>query len=110
VTTEQADGWAEAVATSFVEEPGRGIGRDISKGEWVETEIDRLIELRHEKRIATEGERRELEDWQISEKREEAKRREKNRAVWIAHYETQARRIEVVLGSLVTKYREEADT
>jgi hypothetical protein len=59
---------------------------DITRGEATEKELDNLIRRRHERRVLSEGQRRELEDWQITERLEEARRREENRVAWCAYY------------------------
>jgi hypothetical protein len=41
---------------------------DTSHGEMVEAELDNFIELRHDQRVKTEGERREEELWSASER------------------------------------------
>jgi hypothetical protein len=56
--------------------PGRALNRDISRGELVDADLDRLIERRHEKRVLDEGERAEEEVWREAERREEAKRQQ----------------------------------
>ena len=47
-------------------EPGRGIGRDIGRGEAVEHKLDAFISKRHEQRVKTEGERQLEEAWMES--------------------------------------------
>ena len=42
---------------------------DTTRGEWVEKELDHLIERRHDQRVKTEGERSEEELWKVSERR-----------------------------------------
>lgn len=93
--------------------PGRGIGRDISRGpgEKAERQIDVFISHRHEARLESEGERASLEEevWKESERHHIVQRRERNRQEWIEHYEAQAARLEATLGSLVDRCREEAE-
>jgi hypothetical protein len=48
--------------------PGRGIGRDIGRGEAVEYELDAFISKRYEQRVETEGERQAEEAWRESER------------------------------------------
>ena len=67
-------------------QPGRGIGRDIGRGEAVEHELTAFIERRHEQRVKTEGERQLEEAWRESERREEQRRREENRGGWLSWY------------------------
>jgi hypothetical protein len=59
---------------------------DISRTEQVETDLDRLIQRRHDQRVQTEGERLEEELWQESVDRYNARRREENRIAWCAYY------------------------
>ena len=42
---------------------------DTTRGEWVEKELNVLIERRHDQRVKTEGERTEEELWKESERR-----------------------------------------
>ncbi len=72
--------------------PGQGIGRDISRGESVEAEINSFIAKRHNDRIAGEGERLPEELWMESERRHNARRREENRAAWCEYHQEQAER------------------
>jgi hypothetical protein len=55
---------------------------DIKQGEKVEGELDILIARRHEKRVAEQGERAELEAWQLSARVEEERERRENAAAW----------------------------
>ena len=59
---------------------------DISRSEQVETDLDRLIERRHDQRVQTEGERGAEELWADSERRCFARQREENRIAWCACY------------------------
>ena len=52
----------------------------------VDLELDRFITKRHDRRVADEGERPALEAWMESERRYDARRRRKNRALWFAHF------------------------
>jgi hypothetical protein len=67
-------------------EPGRFISRDISRGEAVATDLDILITRRHDRRVLEEGERPPEEAWAESERRQEARRHEENRAAWCCEY------------------------
>jgi hypothetical protein len=71
---------------------GRFIGRDISKGEHVETDLNNLIERRHQQLVAMEGERREEEDWQKTERAHAAARAEQMRTAWCEYHQEQAER------------------
>ena len=70
-------------------------GRDISRGEMVEGELDRLIERRS--RQVDPDEEHEL--WQESVRRYNARRREENRLAWCDYFSHLA-------GSLRTKTEE----
>jgi hypothetical protein len=59
---------------------------DIAKGEATEKELDALIRRRHERRVLSEGERVELEAWQITERLEAARKREENCIAWCSYY------------------------
>jgi hypothetical protein len=72
--------------------PGQDIGRDIGRSEAVEGDLDGLIERRHDRRVTVEGERPAEEAWQESERRQEARGREENRAAWCLHHEQAERR------------------
>lgn len=65
----------------MIEEPiGAGLNRNLGSptapAEAVERDLDRLIERRHETRVASEGERAEEEVWREAERREEARRQQ----------------------------------
>jgi hypothetical protein len=59
---------------------------DITRGEATEKELDYLIRRRHDQRVLSEGERVELEAWQITERLEAARQREENRIAWCHYY------------------------
>jgi hypothetical protein len=59
---------------------------DISRSEHVETDLDRLIEKRHDQRVQTEGERRAEELWAESVRRYNARRVEDRRLAWCEHF------------------------
>jgi hypothetical protein len=67
-----------------VAQPGRGLGRDISRGEATEKELDALIERRSRKREIDPDEREEL--WKESVRRYNARRREENRVAWCDYF------------------------
>ena len=60
----------------------RGIGRAIASGERAEAELDSFISRRHEQRRKSEPERELEAAWVAAEKREDARRRQENRAGW----------------------------
>jgi hypothetical protein len=58
---------------------------DITRGEWVEAELDVFIERRHERRVKSEGERAEEELWMESERKYWERRRRQLNAARYAH-------------------------
>jgi hypothetical protein len=62
-------GATKGVRSVEVAQPGRGIGRDIGRGEATERELDAFISKRHEQRVKSEGERQAEEAWRESERR-----------------------------------------
>ncbi len=91
-----------------VEQPGRAISRDISKGERVEDEIDVFISRRHDQRVRDEGGRPEEEAWRESERRHEAARREQNASAWYEYHLDAAGRLRATLSALVAHHEREA--
>jgi hypothetical protein len=59
---------------------------DITRGEMVEGDLNRLIEKRDKERLQSEGERLEEALWRESERKHAAHRREQNRIAWCAYY------------------------
>jgi hypothetical protein len=55
---------------------------DVEHSERVERELDRLIEKRHDARVAEEGERRELEAWQVTARIDDARKRRGRALDW----------------------------
>ena len=84
---------------------GAALSRDISRGELVDADLDRLIERRHEKRVLDEGERAEEEVWREAERREEAKRQQEWKLGRLANCEHLAD----VFQKLADEHRLEAD-
>ena len=60
---------------------------DIAKGEATEKELDAMIRQRHDQRVQSEGERAELEAWQITERIDAARKREQNRWEWVRYFD-----------------------
>lgn len=87
------------------EEPGEV---DISRGEAVEHELNRLIEKRHDQRTANEEQRCIEDGWVESTARYDAERRRELREAWVAFHEDQAARHHAVLGALITHHQAEA--
>jgi hypothetical protein len=66
-----------------VEQPGRALSRDISRAEVVETDLERFVSARHEKRLRDEGrDRAEEEAWIESTRRHNAAREAELREQW----------------------------
>jgi len=84
------------------------LARDISAGEKVEAELDAMIRRRDDKCRESEGESREREAWQESERRHAAQRQATNRLAWRAFHEGQAARHRAVLESLIAGHEAEA--
>jgi hypothetical protein len=78
---------------------GRALSRDISKGEIVETDLDRFIEGRDRMRRLEEGERVAEEAWVESTRIHNEKRRQQICAEWSKHHQDQAERLRRTLGS-----------
>jgi hypothetical protein len=55
---------------------------DISRSEQVETDLDRLIERRHDQRVLSEGERPAEELWAESVRRYSARQEADHRTAW----------------------------
>jgi hypothetical protein len=72
-------------------------GRDISRGEMVEGELDRLIERRSRQKDPDE----ESELWRESVRAYEQKRRQMARAEWHLHHTAQAERLRRTLEALI---------
>ena len=88
-------------------QPGLGIGRDISRGEATERELDALMKRRSRKGEIDPDEREEL--WKASVARHNACRQEETRAAWREHHEGQAVRLRAVLGELIANHEEQAE-
>jgi hypothetical protein len=69
---------------------------EVSRGESVERELDRLIEKRHDQRATEEGHRPSEELWQASVERYNAERERELRAAWC----TTTRRRPLATGAL----------
>jgi hypothetical protein len=85
-------------------QPGRGISRDIGRGEAVEGELDRLIERRSRQKDPEA----ESELWRESVKRYEEKRRQMARLEWHLHHTAQAERLRRTLEALASHHEEQA--
>jgi uncharacterized Fe-S cluster-containing MiaB family protein len=83
---------------------GTGLSRDISNGEAVEADLNRLIERRSRQRDADEQE----ELWRESVRRYNYRKQEQLRNEWCEYHQGQARRHRAVLESLIARHEEEA--
>ena len=83
---------------------GTGLSRDISNGEAVEADLNRLIERRSRQRDADEQE----ELWRESVRRYNDRKQEQLRNEWCEYHRGQAARHRAVLESLIARHEEEA--
>ena len=81
---------------------------DVSRAESVERELDRLIERRHDQRVAEESHRPSEELWQASVERYNAERERKLRAAWCSYHQDQAARHRRTLAALIARHEEAA--
>ena len=81
---------------------------DISRSEWVEHELNRLIERRHDQRAAEERHKPSEELWQESVERYNAERDRQLKTEWAEYHQGQAARHRVVLESLIARHEEKA--
>jgi hypothetical protein len=81
---------------------------DISRSEWVEHELSRLIERRHDQRTTQETHGRSEELWQESVERYKAERDRQLKTEWAEYHQGQAERHKVVLKGLIAHHEEQA--
>ena len=81
---------------------------DISRSEWVEHELNRLIERRHDQRTIQERHRRSEELWQESLERYNAERDRQLKTEWAEYHQGQAERHRAVLESLIARHEARA--
>ena len=81
---------------------------DISRSEWVEHELNRLIERRHDQRTAEEWHKPSEELWQESVERYKAERDKQLRTEWAEYHQGQAVRHRAVLESLIATHEARA--
>ena len=82
---------------------------DVSRGESVEHELNRLIEKRHDQRTSAEGHRLSEDLWQASVERYNCERERQLRAAWCCEYhQGQAARHRGVLEALIADHEEKA--
>jgi hypothetical protein len=92
-----------------VEQPGRALSRDISRGEMVDADLDNLISRRDQKRRLEEGERAEEQAWVESTRIHNEKRRQQICAEWSKHHQDQAERLRRTLGELIADHDRRAE-
>jgi hypothetical protein len=83
--------------------------RHARTSEAAETQIETFITRRHEKRVESEGERREREAWQETEIRQAQQRREANRLAWCEYHRQQAERHRATLTDLLQHHQDQAE-
>jgi hypothetical protein len=82
---------------------------DVTRREMVEAELDRLIAKHHDRRVAEEGARPDLEAWMESERRHDARRREESRRERREYHLAAAARHTTLLVSLIEHHEREAE-
>jgi hypothetical protein len=81
---------------------------DVSRSEGVEHELNRLIERRHDRRLAEERHRPSEELWRESVERYNAERDRQLRTEWAEYHQGQAARHRAVLKALIATHEEQA--
>ena len=81
---------------------------DVSRSEGVEHELNRLIERRHDRRLAEERHRPSEELWRESVERYKAERDRQLRTEWAEYHQGQAARHRAVLKALIATHEEQA--
>jgi hypothetical protein len=81
---------------------------DISRGESVEHDLNRLIERRHDHRTAEERHRPSEELWQESVERYNAERDRQLKTEWAEYHQGQAERHRAVLKGLIAHHEQQA--
>jgi hypothetical protein len=81
---------------------------DVSRSEWVEHELNRLIERRHDQRTAQEWHRPSEELWQESVERYNSERDRQLRTEWHEYHQGQAARHSAVLKALIATHEARA--
>jgi hypothetical protein len=84
------------------------VARNTRTDEAAETQIETFITRRHEKRVESEGERREREVWQETEIRQAQQRSEANRLAWCEYHRQQAERHRATLTDLIAHHQDQA--
>jgi hypothetical protein len=81
---------------------------DVSRSEWVEHELNRLIERRHDQRRSEERRMPSEELWQESVERYNAERDRQLRTEWTEYHRGQAERHRAVLKALIATHEARA--
>jgi hypothetical protein len=81
---------------------------DVSRGESVEHDLNRLIEKRYDQRTTEKGHRPSEELWKASVERYNCERERHLRAAWCEYHQHQAARHRAILESLVAHHENEA--
>jgi hypothetical protein len=82
---------------------------DITRGEMVEADLDRLIDKRDTERRKTEGERAREQLWVESVRRHNARLEDDRRLERLHYHEGQVRRLSSTLEALVAYHEAEAE-
>jgi hypothetical protein len=88
---------------------GAALSRDIAKGELVEQELTRFIEVRDRKRRLQERDRAEEEAWRESTRKANALREAELREQWSSFHLDQAARHRATLEALAAHHEERAE-
>jgi hypothetical protein len=81
---------------------------DVVRAEIVESELDRMIERRDDKRRETEGHRPSEEMYEESCRVHNARREQERRAAWASFHRAQAERHRATLEALIGHHQAEA--
>jgi hypothetical protein len=87
---------------------GLDVASDTRSLEAAEAQLERFITQRHEKRVASEGERQAEEMWMESVSRYQERERRQIRAEWRDYHESQAERHRRTLEALISHHEGEA--
>ena len=82
---------------------------DLSRGESVEHDLNRLIEKCHDQGTRAEGHRPSEELWKASVERYNCERERQLRAAWCEYHQGQAVRHRAVLEFLIARHEAEAE-
>jgi hypothetical protein len=74
--------------------------RESLRGHAGERQINRFIEVRHDRRTLSEGERAVEEYWQVQERLHREEQRRLNRVKWAQYHRSQAERLRRILEPL----------